>query len=129
MHRGRVGGGRLGARHLRNRCGEGEEESKQLEEQVDREEPPQIVRERYSKVAAALLPDPDMSDGRGPWIKAQIPHNHQEGSNKRNGKSRERAGLATDISNNDVLDRPREAAGSSVGRPDKHGNRKNPGAE
>src|SRR5260370_42544470 len=70
-----------------------------------------------------------MSDGRGPWIKAQIPHNHQEGSNKRNGKSRERAGLATDISNEDVRERPGEVTGGEVGRPNKHRQQKELGAE
>jgi len=33
-----------------------------LEEDIHREEPPQVVGERHAKVATALLPDPEMPD-------------------------------------------------------------------
>src|SRR6202022_3047801 len=74
-----------------------EEEGKQLEEHVHREEPPEVVRQRYPKVATALLPDPDLVDGRGRRVKAEVPHHHEKGGDERNGKGRQRTGPAAHL--------------------------------
>src|SRR6266478_6927478 len=86
------------------------EEREKLEEQVDGEKPAQVVRERHPEVASALLPDPLVLDGRGSWIKGQIPHDHDKGSNERNCNSQGRAGPAAEFSNQYVADHPGEVA-------------------
>src|SRR5713101_8003299 len=70
------------------------EEREQLEEQIDGEKPAQVVREWHPEVASALLPDPLVLDGRGSWIKGQVPHDHDKGRNERNCNSQDNAGPA-----------------------------------
>src|SRR2546422_3527087 len=73
-----------------------DEEREQLEEQIHGEEPAQVVRERHAEVASALLPDPLVLDRRGPWVKSQVPHDHDKCGNERNCKSQENAGPAAE---------------------------------
>src|SRR2546428_11222924 len=51
-------------------------------------------------------------------MESEIPHDHDEGSDERNGKSHENAGPAADFSNENVPDHPCEIAICEIGRTD-----------
>jgi len=85
-----------------------------LEEHLHSEEPPQVVGEWHPEVATTLLPDPGIMDRRGCWIKAQIPGDHGEGSNKGNCERGEPTSLAATITNQHRAKHPGEVAGGKA---------------